>query len=161
VSGVESDTDWQYFAKALSLLLQRTDMTEEYLSQLTFDHRSDVSAVRPRILQHFVDLIEDQTLIFDKRLLIVKPLLKSFDVSYVYKAKAVRVVIALLQPEPAKQFLQQYWRSPMSETIADMPFMAEFAQQVLLPDAFRDGIYVKLRHMITQPGDIVAAGHAR
>ncbi len=161
VSGVESDTGWQHFTQALSLLLQRTDMIAEYLAQLTLDHRSDASAYRHRILQHFADLAEDQTLLIDKRLLIVTPLLKSYDVSYAYKAKAVKAVIALLQPEPAKQFLRKYWSSPLRETIADMPFMAELAQQVLLPAPYRDGIYVKLRQMIAQSDDIVAAGHAR
>jgi hypothetical protein len=161
VFDVESDQSWHHFVQSLSLLLQRSDMTEEYLAQLTLNHRSDASALRHRILQHFVDLTEDQTLLIDKRLLIVKPLLKSFDVSYAYKAKAVQIVIALLQPEPAKQFLRQYWRSPMSETTADMPFMAELAQQVLLPDPYRDGIYVKLRQMIAQTGGIVSTGHAQ
>jgi transcriptional regulator with XRE-family HTH domain len=161
VSGVESDTGWQHFKQVLSLLLQRTDMTAEYLTQLTLNHRSDASALRHRILQHFADLAEDQTLLIDKCLLIVTPLLKSYDVSYVYKAKAVQAVITLLQPEPAKKFLEQYWRSPLREIIADMPFMAELAQQVLLPDQYRDGIYVKLRQMIAQSSDIVAAGHAR
>ncbi len=150
VFGVESDTGWQHFAQAISLLLQRTDMTAEYLAQLTFDHRSDVSALRPRVLQHFADLTEDQTLSITQRLLIVTPLLKSFDVPYAYKAKAVQAVITLLQPEPAKQFLRQYWSSPLSGTIADMPFMAELAQQALLPEPDRDGIYVKLQQMITQ-----------
>jgi len=49
----------------------------------------------------------------------------------------------------------------MSETIADMPFMAELAQQVLLAEPYRDGIYVKLRQMITQSDGIAAAAHAR
>jgi transcriptional regulator with XRE-family HTH domain len=148
VSGVDNDKGWQHFAQALSLLLQRTDMTAEYLAQLTLDHRSDASDLRPRILQHFADLTKDQTLPITQRLLIVTPLLKSFDVSYAYKVKAVQAVITLLQPEPAEQFLRHYWRSPISETIADMPFMAELAQQVLLPYPYRDEIYVKLRHMI-------------
>ncbi len=161
VFGVESDTGWQYFSQALSLLLQRTDMTAEYLAQLTLDHRSDASALRPRILQHFTDLAEDQSLTITQRLLIVTPLLKSHDISYAYKAKAVQAVINLLQPEPAEQFLRQNWSSPLSETIADMPFMAELAQQVLLPHPYRDGIYVKLRQMIAQSGGRVAAGHAR
>jgi hypothetical protein len=160
ISGVESDMVWQHFARALSLLLQRTDMPAEYLAQLTLDHRSDASALRPRILQHFADLTEDQTLTIPQRQLIAATLLKSHDVSYAYKAKAVQAVIALLQPQPAKQFLRQYWSSPMSETIADMPFMAELAQQVLLPDPYRDGIYVKLRQMIAQSGGMVAAGRA-
>ncbi|HKF36883.1 MAG TPA: NACHT domain-containing protein, partial [Ktedonobacteraceae bacterium] len=158
VFGVESDTGWQHFAQALSLLLQRSDMTAEYLAQLTFDHRSDVSALRPRILQHLADLTEDQTFSIPQRLLIVTPLLKSFDIPYAYKAKAVQAVIALLQPQHAEQFLRQYWSSPMSETIADMPFMAELAQQGLLPYPYRDGIYVKLRQMIAQTGGVVAAG---
>ena len=161
MSGVESDMVWQHFTRALSLLLQRTDMPAEYLAQLTLDHRSDASALRPRILQHFTDLTEDQTLTIPQRQLIAATLLKSHDVSYAYKAKAVQAVIALLQPQPAKQFLRQYWSSPMSETIADMPFMAELAQQVLLPDLYRDGIYVKLRQMIAQSGGMVAAGRAR
>jgi hypothetical protein len=148
VSGVDNDKGWQHFAHALSLLLQRTDMTAEYLAQLTLDHRSDASDLRPRILQYFANLTKDQTLTITQRLLIVTPLLKSFDVSYAYKAKAVQAVITLLQPEPAEQYLRQYWRSPLSETIADMPFMAELAQQVLLPYPYRDEIYVKLRHMI-------------
>ena len=109
VFDVESDTDWQHFALALSLLLQRTDVSEEQLAQLTLNHRSDASAPRPRILQHFVDLAEEQTFPIDKRLLIVKPLLKSFEVSYAYKSKAVQAVIALLQPETARQLLRQYW----------------------------------------------------
>lgn len=159
-SGVESDTGWQYFTQTLSLLLQRTDMTAEYLAQLTFDHRSDVSALRPRILQHLADLTGDQTLSIPQRLLIVTPLLKSLDVPYAYKAKAVQAVTTLLQPEPAKQFLGRCWSSPLSETIADMPFMAELAQQALLPELYRDGIYVKLRQMITQSDGIVAAGRA-
>ncbi len=161
VFGVESETGWQHFAQALSLLLQRSDMTAEYLAQLTFDHRSDVSALRPRILQHLADLTEDQTLSITQRLLIVTPLLKSFDIPYAYKAKAVQAVIALLQPQHAEQFLRQNWSSPMSETIADMPFMAELAQQVLLAEPYRDGIYVKLRQMITQSDGIAAAAHAR
>ncbi len=161
VFGVESDTGWQHFAQALSLLLQRSDMTAEYLAQLTFDHRSDVSALRPRILQHLADLTEDQTLSITQRLLIVTPLLKSFDVPYAYKAKAVQAVITLLQPEPAKQFLRRFWSSPLSETIADMLFMAELAQQALLPEPYRDGIYVKLRQMITQSDGIVAASHTQ
>lgn len=161
VFGVESDTGWQHFAQALSLLLQCSDMTAESLAQLTFDHRSDVSALRPRILQHLADLTEDQTLSITQRLLIVTPLLKSFDIPYAYKAKAVQAVIALVQPEPAKQFLGRCWRSPMSETIADMPFMAELAQQALLPEPYRDGIYVKLRQMITQSDGIAAAAHAQ
>jgi transcriptional regulator with XRE-family HTH domain len=161
VSGVDTDNGWQHFTRALSLLLQRTDMTAEYLAQLTLDHRSDVSELRPRILQHLADLTTDQTLTITQRLLIVTPLLKSFDVSYVYKAKAVQAVITLLQPEPAEQFLRQYWSSPLSETIADMPFMAELAQQVLLPYPYRDGIYVKLRQMIAQTGGVVTAGHVQ
>ncbi len=161
VSGVNNDKGWQHFVQALSLLLQRTDMTAEQLAQLTLDHSSDASELRPRILQHFADLTKDQTLPITQRLLIVTPLLKSFDVSYAYKAKAVQAVITLLQPEPAEQFLRQYWRSPLSETIADLPFIAELAQQVLLPYPYRDGIYVKLRQMIAQTGGMVAAGHAR
>jgi len=160
-SCVESDTGWQHFKQVFSLLLQRTDITAENLAQLTLDYRSDASACRPRILQHFADLTEDQTLTITQRLLIVTPLLKSYDVSYVYKAKAVQAVITLLQPEPAEQFLRQNWRSPMSETLTDMPYIAELAQQELLPVSYRDGIYVKLRQMNAQSSDIVAAGHAR
>src|SRR5258708_14805594 len=118
-------------------------MTAEHLAQLTLNHRSDASELSSRILQHFADLTKNQTLTITQRLLIVTPLLKSFDVSYAYKAKAVQAVIALLQPEPAEQFLRQYWRTPLSETIADMPFMAELAQQVLLPYPYRYEIYVK------------------
>src|SRR5260370_2275376 len=133
VSGVNTDNGWQHFTRALSLLLQRTDMTAEFLAQLTLDHRSDVSVLRPRILQHLADLISDQTITITQRLLIVTPLLKSFDVSYAYKAKAVQAVITLLQPQPAKQFLRQYWSSPMTEPIPDMPFMPELTHQDLLP----------------------------
>jgi hypothetical protein len=91
----------------------------------------------------------------------VTPLLKSLDVSYAFKAMAVRAVVALLQPEPAEQFLRRHWRSPLRETIADMPYMAELAQQVLLPLSYRDGIYEKLRQMVAQTGGRGTAGQAQ
>ena len=161
VFSMDNDNGWQHFTRALSLLLQRTDLTAEHPAQLTLNYRSGASELRPRILQHLIDLTKDQTLTITQRLLIVTPLLKGYDVSYTYKARAVQAVVALLQPEPAEQFLQQHWHSPLSETLADMPFMAELAQQVLLPYPYRDGIYEKLRRMIAQTGGITTTGHER
>jgi hypothetical protein len=161
VFSMDNDNGWQHFTRALSLMLQRIDLTAEHLAQLTLNYRSDASELRPRILQHLADLTKDQTLTITQSLLIVTPLLKGYDVSYTYKARAVQAVVALLQPEPAEQFLRQYWHSPLSETLADMPFMAELAQQVLLPYPYRDGIYEKLRRMIAQTGVIATTGHER
>lgn len=161
VSCVDNDNGWQHFTRALSLTLQRTDMTAEHLAQLTLNHRLDASELHSRILQHLADLTKDQTITIKQRLLIVTPLLEGYDVSYMYKARAVQAVVALLQPEPAEQFLRQHWRSPLNETIADMPFMAELAQQVLLPYPYRDQMYVKLRRMIAQTGVIATTGHER
>jgi hypothetical protein len=150
VNSVDNDNGWQCFQKGLLLLLQRTDLTAEHLEQLTLNQRSDVPQLRLRILQYFADLTEDQTLAITTRLLIITPLLRGYDVSYTYKAKAVQAVVTLLQSEAAEQFLRQHWQSPLSETIADMPFMLELAQQVLLSDFVRDQIYAKLRRMIVK-----------
>lgn len=161
VNSVDNDKGWQYFMQAISFLLQRPDMTSEHLEQLTRNSRSDAPQLRTRILHYLAELAENQILTITQRLLIVTPLLKGFDVSYAYKAKAVQAVITLLQPEPAEQFLQQHWRLPVSETIADTPFMADLAQQVLLPHPYRDEIYVRLRRMIVQAGVVAAIGHER
>jgi NACHT domain len=149
---IDNGDAWQYFEQALMLLLQRSDMTSGHLAQLTRDYRPDVPHLRRRVLQYFVDLIKNQDLEKTIRLNIVIPILEEYDVSYQYKIAAVQTVVALLQSEPAKQFLQQHWRAPLSETGDDIPSMLELVQQDLLPEFDRDRIYVELRRMIVQTG---------
>ena len=84
-----------------------------------------------------------------QRLLALIPLLADHNISYKYKAEAVEGVVVLLQPEAAKQFLQEHWRFPLKDTVEDIPSIAELVQQVLLPIGVRNQMYMTLRQMIS------------
>ncbi len=125
------------------------------VAQLLLKFRADRSALDLSV-SLLLHIARNQALTFEQRLEAVTALFTIRGITWSEVVQAVRIVPGLLNEEEARKYFNEHWpmnerwpTSPKEEVIlSDAPFLAELAQQELLPAWALNRVYSTLRRLV-------------
>ena len=162
-SSTNSSEEEQLATQKLTELLQRPDLTFEQSVQVSqaFYRCSPLNSEEQRqAAQRLWQLAQKQELPFDLRLQVATVPLAERIANYPDRAQAVQLILGMIHGEAAKHYFEEIWVpivtsvSQKTENISDLPFIAELANQEMLPVQIRDEMYQLLNNMVPKLGSV-------
>ena len=131
---------------------QQPDLSSEQLVQVALIlYQGGFKPEQEQATQILWKLVQSRELPFHSRLEIATIILTSKNANYLDRLHGVQMVNHLLQGEPAKQFLKEYWQPIDSKTnVLDTSSIVELVRQEVLSTEARDEMYKLLLNMVPE-----------